>query len=89
MKGRKHSTATRRRMSSTQSSRQTTPAVERDYELLKRMGSATSWEFAAALGTGNQPGKNRLRRLYEHGLADRERIKTGTTGRPLWTYTAK
>lgn len=59
--------------------------VERDLELLAALGRTWSWEFAEHMGCSEQTAKNRLRRLFERGLADRHKER----GRIGWTYTAK
>lgn len=64
--------------------------IARDLELLAALGRTQTWEFAEHMGCSEQTAKNRLRRLYEAGLADRHkergRNRLGTMG---WTYRAK
>jgi predicted transcriptional regulator len=59
--------------------------VERDLGMLRALGQTKSWEFAEHMGCSEQTAKNRLRALYEAGLADRHR-KRHEIG---WTYEAK
>jgi len=57
----------------------------RDRKALAALGQAKSWEYAQRVGCSEQTAKNRLRRLYEAGLATRRRDR-GEVG---WTYEAK
>ena len=57
----------------------------RDHKALAALGQAKSWEYAQSVGCSEQTAKNRLRRLYEAGLATRRRDR-GEVG---WTYEAK
>ena len=59
--------------------------VARDLALLAALGQAKTWEYAEHMGCSEQTAKNRLRRLYEAGLADRHRER----GQHGWTYTTK
>jgi hypothetical protein len=54
--------------------------IVRDRELLEALGKTTSYEFASFEGCSRQSAKNRLRRLYERGLAVRY------LERGAWTY---
>ncbi len=56
-----------------------------DLDMLRALGQTKSWEFAEHMGYSEQIGKNRLRALYEAGLADRCRER----GQIGWTYEAK
>jgi hypothetical protein len=56
-----------------------------DLDMLRALGQTKSWEFAEHMGYSEQIGKNRLRALYEAGLADRHRER----GQIGWTYEAK
>jgi predicted transcriptional regulator len=57
----------------------------RDLDLLRALGKCKTWEYAEHMGVKEATAKNRLRRLYEAGLADRHRER----GQIGWTYTAK
>jgi hypothetical protein len=59
--------------------------LERDAAILSKLGRCTAWQFAEAAGTSEATARARLRRLYEHGRADRlqERHTVG------WVYTVK
>ena len=59
--------------------------VARDLEMLVALGQCKTWEYAEHMGVGEATAKNRLRALYEAGLADRHRER----GQHGWTYTAK
>lgn len=59
--------------------------VARDLELLNALGETKTWEYAEHMGCSEKVAKERLRKLYEAGLADREK-RRGEIG---WTYKAK
>jgi|HubBroStandDraft_6_1064221.scaffolds.fasta_scaffold05284_3 hypothetical protein len=59
--------------------------IARDLEMLDALGRTWSWEFAEYAGVSEQTAKNRLRRLFEWGMADRHKER----GRIGWTYKAK
>jgi hypothetical protein len=57
--------------------------VARDAELLRALGQTKTWEYAKFAGVSEKVAKERLRRLYEHGEAQRFKER-GSIG---WTYT--
>lgn len=59
--------------------------LARDREALRLMGAVRTWQYAERTGCSEKTAKERLRRLFERGLA--ERIKE--RGQIGWTYEAK
>jgi len=57
--------------------------IARDDEMLRALGQTKVWEFSEHMQVSEATAKNRLRRLYEAGLADRYRQQ----GAVAWTYT--
>ena len=58
--------------------------LARDGAILSKLGRCTAWQFAEAADTSEATARARLRRLYEHGLAQRAQ-EPHTVG---WVYTA-
>jgi DNA-directed RNA polymerase specialized sigma24 family protein len=100
MQGQRHTKKTKRRLSEAHRGRKRTEEskrrqsaemklttgekLTRDLEMLAALGQTKSWEYAEHMGISEQTAKNRLRRLFERGMADRHR-KRGEVG---WTYQA-
>ncbi len=59
--------------------------IGEDCEALRLMGAVMTWEYADRVGCSEQIAKNRLRVLYEKGMATRKRER----GQIGWTYKAK
>jgi hypothetical protein len=59
--------------------------TEQDVAMLDALGQTQTWEFAGHMGYSEATAKNRLRRLFERGLADRHKER----GSVAWTYTSK
>jgi hypothetical protein len=81
--GHVHSKAERRK----QSAEMRIPKAERlarDREMLDALGQTKTWEYAGYAGVSEKVAKDRLRRLFELGMADREK-RRGEIG---WTYKA-
>ncbi|MHB8240674.1 MAG: hypothetical protein ACYDHN_01665 [Solirubrobacteraceae bacterium] len=59
--------------------------LERDAAILSKLGHCAVWQFADAADVSEAIARARLRRLYEHGRAQRvqERHTVG------WVYTVK
>lgn len=56
--------------------------LARDAELLRALGQTKTWEYAEFAGVSEKVAKERLRRLFEHGDAQRFKER-GSIG---WTY---
>jgi hypothetical protein len=56
--------------------------VARDDELLRALGQTKTWEYAEVAGVSEKVAKERLRRLFEQGRAERFKER----GQIGWTY---
>jgi Fic family protein len=100
MQGQRHTAKTKRHLSNVHKGRKRTEEsklrqsaemklttdekLTRDRDMLDALGETKSWEYAVHMGISEQTAKNRLRRLFERGMADRHRER----GQVGWTYTA-
>lgn len=101
MQGKRHSEETKQRLSEAHKGRKRSDdakrrqtaelkltmdeRIARDRELLAALGQTKTWEYAEIAGVSEKVAKERLRRLFERGLAERVKER----GQIGWTYEAK